>query len=271
MVIKDRAKRFIFFNRKGGVGKTSLLYNLAYILGEKGLKIHLTDMDPQGDLTHYFGEDEDELEYTVFNCLQSAFKAQPPEDIKRWRQLAEIKKGNLTLLPSNYMMDEANWVFNSSMNREYLLDTVLNTIDPDEYDYIFIDCPPSLNIEAVNAICATDSIFIPIHNFFSVKGLGRLLSFIERTKVKNNYGVEIEGIVMTMFEKRTNTHNNIQEVLQTNFPNEIYKTPIRKNVKLDQSTEYQMPIVEVDPQCNGAVDYTKLAEEFLEREGVTVG
>ncbi len=241
-------------NQKGGVGKTTTSVNLSTILAKKGRKVLLIDADPQGNATSGLGL-EKENEFSTYDILVNDTTMR--ETIKSTR----IK--NLKICPSNINLAGAEVELVSMMSREQRLKEKLEGI-VDEFDYILIDCPPSLGLITLNAFTASNSVLIPVQcEYFALEGLGQLLNTINLVKKHLNKDIQIEGALLTMYDIRTNLSNQVVKEVKKYFNNKVYKTVIPRNVRLSEAPSYGMPITEYDIKSKGAKSYIKFAKEFL--------
>jgi len=241
-------------NQKGGVGKTTTAINVATIIAKKNKKVLLIDADPQGNASSGLG-----LEKNVENSLYDVLINEV--DIMQTLQETEFK--NLKVCPSNMDLAGAEVELVSLMSREQRLKEKLDEVK-DEFDYIFIDCPPSLGLITLNAFTASDSVLIPIQcEFYALEGLGQLLNTINLVKKHLNKGLEIEGAVLTMYDIRTNLSNQVVKEVKRYFNDKVYKTVIPRNIKLSEAPSYGMPITMYDEKSKGARAYEKLAKEVL--------
>ena len=241
-------------NQKGGVGKTTTTVNLGTILAKKGKKVLLIDADPQGNATSGLGVDKD-CELSTYDVLANDAEM---EDVV---QDTIIK--NLKLCPANMNLAGAEVELVSMMSREQRLKEKLEKVK-DDYDYILIDCPPSLGLITLNAFTASNSVLIPVQcEYFALEGLGQLLNTINLVKKHLNKDIKIEGALLTMYDIRTNLSNQVVKEVKKYFENKVYKTVIPRNVRLSEAPSYGMPITEYDPKSKGAKSYMKFAKEFL--------
>ena len=241
-------------NQKGGVGKTTTTVNLSAILAKKGKKVLLIDADPQGNATSAVGLEKD-YEFSLYDVLINEVQ------VKNTLQATQIKK--LDVCPSNISLAGAEVELVSMMSREKRLKEQLDIIK-DEYDYIFIDCPPSLGLITLNAFTASDTVLIPVQcEYFALEGLGQLVNTINLVKKHLNKEIKIEGAVLTMYDNRTNLAKQVVNEVKKYFGDKVYKNVIPRNVKLSEAPSYGMPIVVYDPRSKGAKAYDKLAKEFL--------
>lgn len=241
-------------NQKGGVGKTTTTVNLSTILAKKGKKVLLIDADPQGNATSGLGI-EKEVEFSTYDILVN------DTEMKQALQKTMIK--NLLLCPSNMNLAGAEVELVSMMSREQRLKEKLEEIK-DSFDYIFIDCPPSLGLITLNAFTASDSVLIPVQcEYFALEGLGQLLNTVNLVKKHLNKTIMIEGALLTMYDIRTNLSNQVVKEVKKYFNDKVYKTVIPRNVKLSEAPSYGMPISVYDPRSKGAKSYDKFVKEFL--------
>ena len=242
-------------NQKGGVGKTTTSVNLSTLLAKRGKKVLLIDADPQGNATSGVGMDKN-VELSVYDMLIS-----DEVESKDIIQKTEIK--NLYICPSNINLAGAEVELVSMMSREYRMKEKLEQIKS-EFDYIIIDCPPSLGLITLNSFTASNSVLIPVQcEYYALEGLGQLINTINLVKKHLNTELEIEGALLTMYDIRTNLSNQVVKEVNKYFENKVYKTVIPRNVKLSEAPSYGMPISIYDPRSKGAKSYDKLVKEFL--------
>lgn len=240
--------------KRVGVGKTTTSVNLSTILAKKGKKVLMIDADPQGNASSGLGVDK-EVEESVYDILVNDTEVQ--EVVKK----TNIK--NLDICPSNINLAGAEVELVSMMSREYRLKEKLDVIKS-EYDYIIIDCPPSLGLITLNAFTASDSVLIPVQcEYYALEGLGQLINTINLVKKHLNKNIEIEGALLTMYDIRTNLSNQVVKEVKKYFNDKVYKNVIPRNVKLSEAPSYGMPITIYDPRSKGAKSYEKFAKEFL--------
>ena len=241
-------------NQKGGVGKTTTAVNISTIIAKKGKKVLLIDADPQGNATSGLGADKTK-ELSLYDVLIDEV------DIKQTFQDTMIK--NLKVCPSNMNLAGAEVELVSAMSREQRLKEGLVDVK-DEFDFIFIDCPPSLGLITLNAFTASDSILIPVQcEYFALEGLGQLINTINLVKKHLNKNLQIEGAVLTMYDSRTNLSNQVVKEVKRYFDDKVYKTVIPRNVKLSEAPSYGMTISIYDPKSKGARCYEKLWKKML--------
>ena len=241
-------------NQKGGVGKTTTTVNLSTLLAKKGKKVLLIDTDPQGHATSGLGVDKD-VELSVYDILVG--------DTTFEETVQETAIKNLKVCPSNISLAGAEVELVSMMSREQRLTAKLDLVK-DQYDYILIDCPPSLGLITLNAFTASDSVLIPVQcEYFALEGLGQLLNTVNLVKKHLNKNLEIEGALLTMYDARTNLSNQVVKEVKKYFEDKVYKTVIPRNVRLSEAPSYGMPISLYDPRSKGAKAYEKFAKELL--------
>lgn len=241
-------------NQKGGVGKTTTAVNISTILAKKNKRTLMIDADPQGNATSGLGIDKD-VELSTYDILINDTK------IEETLQDTQIK--NLKVCPSTINLAGAEVELVSAEEREFRLKKKLEEIK-EEYDYIIIDCPPSLGLITLNSFTAADSVLIPVQcEYYALEGLGQLINTINIVKKVMNKKLEIEGAVLTMYDARTNLSNQVVKEVNRYFENKVYKTVIPRNVKLSEAPSFGMPITVYDPRSKGARCYEKLAKEIL--------
>lgn len=246
-----------FINQKGGVGKTTTCVNMASLLAEMGKKILLIDIDPQGNASSSVGINKEEKYKTIYNVL---IDDEPVENIIR---PTEFK--NLHVIPSNVDLAGAEIELVQFNNREKILRKALAKIQ-DKYDFIFIDCPPTLGLISVNALTASNSVLIPIQcEYLSLEGLSVLMYTIKLVKKHLNPDIDVEGVVLTMKDGRSNLGNSVAAEINQWFNDKVFKTIIPRNVRLAEAPSYGKPINYYDGKSKGAVAYKELTEEFLNR------
>ena len=241
-------------NQKGGVGKTTTTVNLSTLLAKKGKKVLVIDTDPQGNATSGLGITK-ELELSVYDILvgETTFD----------ETVQETAIKNLKICPSNISLAGAEVELVSMMSREQRLKVKLDDVK-ENYDYILIDCPPSLGLVTLNAFTASDSVLIPVQcEYFALEGLGQLLNTVNLVKKHLNKNLEIEGALLTMYDARTNLSNQVVKEVKKYFEDKVYKTVIPRNVRLSEAPSYGMPISLYDPRSKGAKAYEKLTREIL--------
>ena len=241
-------------NQKGGVGKTTTSINLSTILAKKGKKVLLVDADPQGNATSGLGVKK-EFKYSVYDVLV--------DDVKVNDTILKTSIKNLNVCPSNINLAGAEVELVSMMSREQRLKEKLDEVK-EEYDYIIIDCPPSLGLITLNSFTASDSVIIPVQcEYYALEGLGQLLNTVNLVKKHLNPELEVEGALLTMYDARTNLSNQVVKEVKKYFGDRVYKTVIPRNVKLSEAPSYGMPITIYDARSKGAKSYEKFAKEFI--------
>ena len=247
-------------NQKGGVGKTTTSINLSACLAEKGKKVLLIDMDSQGNTTSGFGFEKNELDKTVYEVLR--------EEVSIEEAIIPVEEcfENLFLIPANRNLAGAEIELVTRENMQYILKKQLEPIK-DNYDFIIIDCPPSLNMLTVNALTAADTVLVPIQcEYYALEGLTQLLHTINLVKSRLNPDLEMEGVVFTMYDARTNLSLQVVENVKDNLQERVYKTIIPRNVRLAEAPSHGLPINLYDARSTGAEAYHQLAEEVINRE-----
>lgn len=253
-------KTICIFNQKGGVGKTTTNINLCSFLALNGYKVLTIDIDPQGNTTSGLGFDKRKIKQSVYDVLTRDIQ------LKSIIQKCELIN-NYYLAPSKMELAGAEVELISKDGRETILKNRLKEIDG-EFDYIFIDCPPSLGFLSINALCAANSVLIPIQcEFYALEGVAQLENTIKLVKKSLNKDLEIEGVLLSMFDNRTNLSNDVVNEVKKYFKDKVYENTIPRNIRLAESPSFGLPIMLYDDKCKGSEAYEKLTEEFLARQG----
>ncbi len=250
-------KIIAFSNQKGGIGKTTSAVNIAAAVAKRGKKVLLCDLDPQGNATSGVGVSKKGNQYTTYDVLIGNARAAD----------AVIKTNfeNLWIMPTNIGLAGAEYELVSLEKREYILSERLSEIK-DEYDYVMIDCPPSLGILTVSALTAADGVVIPmVCEYYALEGLSQLMLTIRQVKKRYNAELEVVGILMTMYDRRLNLTMQVRAELEKFYKDKLFETTIVRNVRLSEAPSFGMPIIYYDKSSKGAVAYTKVSDELLQR------
>lgn len=246
------------FNQKGGVGKTTTNVNLSACLAKRGKKVLIIDNDPQGNSTSGVGVDKSQVEYSLYDVLVDEVN---PHDV-----IVGTEYKNLYVLPSNVDLAGAEIELSSLEEREFRLKKAIDQIR-DEFDFIFMDCPPSLGLLTINSLIAADSILIPIQcEYYALEGVSSLLNTYQLVKKSLNKSLEIQGVVLSMYDGRTNLSLQVLEEVKSHFGEKVYKSVIPRNVRLAEAPSFGMPIIHYDPRSKGAYAFKKLARELVAQE-----
>ena len=245
-------------NQKGGVGKTTTTINLAASIADRGYRVLIVDIDPQGNATSGLGIEKSEIDQDIYNVLIDEV---PIQDT-----IHHTSTPKLDMVPATINLSGAETELISMMARETRLKSALDAVS-DKYDFVFIDCPPSLGLITVNALTATDSIIIPIQcEYFALVGLGQLMNTVRLIKQHLNPNLDIEGVLMTMKDNRSNLVTQVASEIQKYFGNKVYKTTIPRNIRLAEAPSHGLPIYVYDPKAKGAQAYEDLSKEFLSNQ-----
>lgn len=245
-------------NQKGGVGKTTTAINLSACLAESGKKVLTIDTDPQGNTTSGLGVDKDELENTIYELML--------DECTIKESLVKTEFENLDLIPSNVNLAGAEIELLGINEKEYILKNAVDYIK-DDYDFVIIDCPPSLNMLTVNALTTANTVLVPIQcEYYALEGLSQLLHTISLVKERLNENLQIEGVVFTMYDARTNLSLQVVENVKNNLDTTIYKTIIPRSVRLAEAPSHGLPINKYDSRSTGAESYRMLAKEVIDRK-----
>jgi len=243
-------------NQKGGVGKTTTAVNLSACLGQRGKRVLLIDIDPQGNTTSGLGVDPRKIEKSIYDCIIN--------DVPMSEVLVDTGFEGLWICPSNINLAGAELELVAKENREYVLKNSISEIK-DNFDFIFIDCPPSLGLITLNSFSAADSILVPIQcEYYALEGLGQLTNTIKMVKKRLNPELSIEGVLLTMFDARTNLSIQVVDEVKKFFKGKVYASIIPRNVRLSEAPSFGQPITRYDKHSKGAQCYGDLADEVIE-------
>jgi chromosome partitioning protein len=247
-------------NQKGGVGKTTSSINLAASLAVLEYKTLLVDADPQANSTSGIGYDPRAIKNSIYECIINGID--PHEAIQK------TETPNLDLLPAHIDLVGAEIEMINLTDREYKMKAVLNSVR-DEYDFIIIDCSPSLGLITINALTAADSVIIPVQcEYFALEGLGKLLNTIKIVQTRLNTTLEIEGILLTMYDVRLRLSNQVVEEVRNHFEDMVFDTIIQRNTRLSEAPSFGMSVIMHDANCKGAINYLNLAREIVRKNGM---
>lgn len=247
-------------NQKGGVGKTTTTINLSAALAEAGFRVLVVDLDPQGNASTGLGIEQSDREFTTYELLLEDI------DLKNVIQASSID--DLSIIPATVDLSSADLELISNEKRSYLLHDALRQTQMDEFefDYILIDCPPSLNLLTVNAMIAAHSILVPLQSeFFALEGLSQLMLTIREVRLSGNTDLRIEGVVLTMYDKRNNLSQHVEQDARDNLGELVFDTVIPRNVRLSEAPSFAMPVLSYDSTSKGAVAYRALAQELIKK------
>ncbi|WP_378956903.1 ParA family protein [Pelosinus sp. sgz500959] len=245
-------------NQKGGVGKTTTSVNLSACLAELGKKVLLVDLDPQGNSTSGFGFDKTKIKQSIYDILVN--------DIPAENVILKTQIENLMLLPATIQLAGAEIELVSIMSRETKLKRVLDNVKYN-YEYVIIDCPPSLGLLTINALTAANSVLVPIQcEFYALEGLSQLMNTVTLVQKNLNPALSLEGVVLTMFDARTNLSIQVVDEVKNHFRHKVYQTIIPRNVRLSEAPSHGQPVIKYDPKSKGAQVYFDLAREVIDHE-----
>ncbi len=251
------AKIIAVANQKGGVGKTTTAVNLSACVAEQNNRVLLIDLDPQGNATSGLGIDKTQIQHSTYDMLINGLSAK--EIIK------ETSTASLHVMPAQIELAGAEVELVGVMAREHVMKRMVSTLS-DDYDYIFIDCPPSLGLLTLNALTSADTLLVPIQcEYYALEGLSQLMNTVKLVRQHLNPTLEVEGVVLTMYDARTNLSAQVVNEVKKFFKNKVYDTIIPRSIRLGEAPSYGMPITSYDAKSTGAVAYTKLAVEVLEK------
>ena len=245
-------------NQKGGVGKTTTTINLAAALAEKGQRVLVIDLDPQGNASTGLGIDLEDREFTTYELLL--------EDVDLDDVVLKTATENLYIVPATVDLSSADLELLTNEKRSYLLHDALRQTQMDSFafDYILIDCPPSLNLLTVNAMIAAHSILVPLQSeFFALEGLSQLMLTIREVRQTGNKDLRIEGVVLTMYDRRNNLSQQVEQDARDNLGDLVFKTMVPRNVRVSEAPSFAMPVLSYDSQSKGAEAYRNLATELM--------
>lgn len=244
-------------NQKGGVGKTTTAINLSAYMAELGAKILVIDLDPQGNTTSGLGVEKEKIENTVYELMLGECSV---------KECTTTINDNLYLMATDVNLSGAEIELVGRKEKEYVLKNEIDYIK-DDYDYVIIDCPPSLSMLTVNAMTTADSVLIPIQcEYYALEGISQLMHTIDLVHERLNPKLRIKGVVFTMYDGRTNLSSDVVDTVKTNLKARVYDTIIPRNIRLAEAPSHGLPINEYDPKSSGAISYKKLAAEVMERK-----
>lgn len=242
-------------NQKGGVGKTTTSINLSSCIAAKGKKVLVIDMDPQGNTTSGYGIEKNELENTIYELIMG--------DCTVENCIMKEVLPNVSVLPSNVNLAAAEIELIGVKDKDFILKNEIDWVK-DNYDFIIIDCPPSLNLLTVNAMTTADSVLVPIQcEYYALEGLSQLIHTVNLVKERLNPDLDMDGVVFTMYDSRTNLSNQVVDNVKSNLKQKVYNTLIPRNIRLAEAPSYGQPINVYDPKSAGSESYMALAEEVI--------
>ena len=249
-------------NQKGGVGKTTTTINLAAALAETGLRVLVVDLDPQGNASTGLGIEVEDREFTTYELLL--------EDVALNEVVKTTASDNLFIVPATVDLSSADIELFSNEKRSFLLHDALRQTQMDQFelDYILIDCPPSLNLLTVNAMIAAHSVLVPLQSeFFALEGLSQLMLTIREVRQSGNKDLRIEGVLLTMYDKRNNLSQQVENDARSNLGELVFKTVIPRNVRVSEAPSFAVPVLSYDTTSKGAMAYRELAAELIKNNG----
>ncbi len=246
------------FNQKGGVGKTTTNVNLTASIGSMGKRVLVLDLDPQGNTTSGYGIDKNEVENTIYEVIIDGLNVR--------EAILKTEFENVDIIASTTDLAGCEIEISQKENREYVLKNALSEVEK-EYDFIFIDCPPSLGMLTINSLCASNSVLIPIQcEYYALEGVSQLMNTINLVKSRLNPKLEIQGVVLSMFDGRARLSIEVVDEVKKYFKGSVYKTIIPRNIRLAEAPGHGMPVIYYDSKCKGSLAYIELAEEFIDLE-----
>lgn len=252
------AKTVSIINQKGGVGKTTTAVNLSAAIGALGKKVLICDIDPQGNTTSGYGVNKRALKTAAYDVL---INGEPTADA-----IIHTKFKNVDIMPSDINLAGAEVEMIALEHRESRLKSALASVW-EQYDYVFLDCPPSLGLITINALCASDSFLVPIQcEYYALEGLAQLMTTVRQIKRLYNPHIELEGVLLTMYDGRLNLTAQVVEEVKKFFPKKVYSTTIPRNVRLSEAPSFGEPVMYYDRNSKGAQSYAAFAEEFLKKQ-----
>jgi chromosome partitioning protein len=258
----DMGKIIAIVNQKGGVGKTTTAVNLSASIGAEGFRTLIADIDPQGNATTGLGVNKKKLECSSYEVIIGGRKAS--------EAIVSTRFKNVWLMPSSMNLAGAELELVEFPHRESRLKQALALVR-DEFDFIFMDCPPALGLITINALCAADTVIVPIQcEYFALEGLAQLMSTVRQVKRLYNPLIDIEGVILTMYDGRLNLTQSVVDQVKLFFPRRVYSTVIPRNVRLSEAPSFGQPVMYYDSLSRGTISYLELAREFLSNNGARI-